>query len=103
MMSTGSQAHCFLGRSVPVLAAESSGVGECPGGVMEVQTKMGARFDKVRRPGQRAHAQQRCWRTAELVDDTSQTYLQFLIVPCYYIIYSGCFICCFIWFLGLTY
>ena len=32
------------------------------------------------------------------VVDTSPTYLQFLIVPCYYIIHLGCFICIYMLF-----
>ena len=28
-----------------------------------------------------------------ILPDTSPTYLQFFVVPCYYIIYFGCFIC----------
>lgn len=65
--SIGARAHCCLGRIVPELAAVSSGVGKHQGGVMEVQTRMGARFGMVRQPGQRARVKERSWRTAERV------------------------------------
>ena len=42
--SIGARAHCALGRVVPVLAAASSGVGECQGGVNGVETMMVASF-----------------------------------------------------------
>ena len=35
--------------------------------------------------------------------DTSQTYLYFLMVSCYYLVFFGCFMYLFISFLGLTY
>ena len=57
--------HCAVGRTVPMLAAASSGVGERQGGVMEVETRMVARGGTLWPAGQRARAQQRRWRRAE--------------------------------------
>ena len=36
--------HCWAGRTLPVLAAASSGVGECQGGVKGVEMMMVASF-----------------------------------------------------------
>ena len=36
--------HCWAGRTLPVLAAASSGIGECQGGVNGVETMMVASF-----------------------------------------------------------
>ena len=39
--------HCAVGRTVPVLAAASSGVGERQGGVKRVETSMVSRGDTL--------------------------------------------------------
>ena len=39
--------YCWAGRTLPVLAAVSSGVGECQGGVKNVETMMVAGFGMV--------------------------------------------------------
>ena len=57
--------HYAVGRTVPVLAAASSGVGERQGGVMEVETRMVARGGTLWPAEQQARAQQRRWRRAE--------------------------------------
>ena len=58
-------AHCAIGRTVPVLAAASSGIDERQEGVMGVETRMVARGDTLWPAEQRARAQQRGWRRAE--------------------------------------
>ena len=50
--------HCVVGRTVPVTAAASSGIGECQGGVKGVETGMVARLGMLGQAGQRARAQQ---------------------------------------------
>ena len=57
--------HYTVGRTMPVLAAASSGVGEWQGGVKEVETRMVARRDTLWLAEQRARAPQRRWRRAE--------------------------------------
>ena len=52
---------------MPVLAAASSGIGECQGGVKDVETMMVAGFGMVGQAGKRAHEQQRLGRIAERV------------------------------------
>ena len=52
---------------MPVLAAASSGVGECQGGVKDVETMMVARFGMVGQVGKRACEQQRLRRVAERI------------------------------------
>lgn len=66
-MSTGSRGrrraqcrvHCCGGRTMPVLTAASSGVGECQGRVKGAWTKIVARFGKARQSGKRPCEQQR--------------------------------------------
>ena len=50
-----------------MLAAASSGVGECQGRVKGARTKMVARFGKFRQAGKRARDQQRLVRVAERI------------------------------------
>mgnify|MGYP006968176250 CR=1 FL=1 len=38
-MSTGARVHCCLGRAMPVLAAASSGIGECQGELRELRQR----------------------------------------------------------------
>ena len=72
-MSTGARrkgtnivrGHCAVGRTVPLLDAASSGVGERQGGVKGVETRMVARGDTLWLAEQRARAQQRRWRRVE--------------------------------------
>ena len=57
--------HYAVGRTMPVLAAVSSGIGEWQGGVLEVETRMVVRCGTLWLAGQRARAPQRRWRRAE--------------------------------------
>ena len=50
-----------------MLAAASSGIGECQGGVKGVKTMIVASFGKVGQAGKRAREQQRLGRVAERV------------------------------------
>ena len=59
--------HCVVGRSVPVLAAASSGVGECQEGVNGIERRMVVKFGTLRQVGKRAREQQRLGRVAERV------------------------------------
>ena len=63
--STVARVHYWLGRTTPVLAAASSGIGERQGGVKGVEMRMVARGDTPRLAEQRARAPQRRWRRAE--------------------------------------
>ena len=58
----------FVGWIVPVLAAASSGVGECQGRVKGVWTKMVARFATLWQSGKRARVKQSARRHSEHVD-----------------------------------
>ena len=53
---------------MPVLAAASSGVGECQGRVNGAKTKMVARFGTLRQAGKRARAKQSARRHSERID-----------------------------------
>ena len=44
MATSTVRTHCWADRTLPVLAAVSSGVGECQGGVNGVETMMVASF-----------------------------------------------------------
>ena len=59
--------HCVVGRTVPVPAAASSGIGECQGAVKGVETGMVVRLGMLGQAGQRARAQQSARRHAERV------------------------------------
>ena len=50
-----------------MLAAASSGVGECQGGVKDVETMMVAGFGMVGQAGKRAREQQRFGRVVERI------------------------------------
>ena len=60
--------HCWVGRTVPMLAAASSGVSERQRGVKGVETKMVANFGALRQSGKRARAKQSAWPHSERVD-----------------------------------
>ena len=60
--------HCWAGRTLPVLAAASSGVGECQGGVKDVETMMVAGFGMVGQAGEASTLEQSARRHPEHVD-----------------------------------
>ena len=60
--------HCCIGRTAPVLAAVSSGIGERQEGVKRVGTMIVAKFGKVWQSGKRARAQQSARRQLERGD-----------------------------------
>ena len=60
--------HCWAGRTLPVLAAASSGVGECQGGVKDVETMMVAGFGMVVEAGEASTLEQSARRHPERVD-----------------------------------
>ena len=60
--------HCWAGRTLPVLAAASSGIGECQGGVKDVETMMVARFGMVGQAGEASTREQSVRRHPERVD-----------------------------------
>ena len=66
-MAMSTAPHCWAGRTLPMLAAASSGVGERPREVKGLETKMVARFGtlgqarKASTREQSAHACQRPW------------------------------------------
>ena len=68
MTRVGARAHYTLGRVVPVLAAVSSSVSECQGGVKCIKTMMVAWFVKARRAGKQPRAKQERRRHLERVD-----------------------------------
>ena len=57
--------NCAVSRTVLMLAAASSGIGERQGGVKEAKTRMGARVGALRQPGQLARTLQRRSHRAE--------------------------------------
>ena len=59
--------HCYVGRTAPVLAAASSGVGKRQGGVKKVETMIVVQFGKLRQAGKRARAKQMLGRHSERV------------------------------------
>lgn len=65
--------HCWVGRTMPVLAAASFGVGERQRGVKGVETKMVAKFGALRQSGKRARAKQSTRRHSERVDTHAST------------------------------
>ena len=60
--------HCWAGRTLLVLAAASSGVGECQGGVKSIETMMVVKFGMVGQAGKRARAEQSAWQHSERGD-----------------------------------
>ena len=52
MATSTVRSHCWAGQTLPVLAAASSGVGECQGGVKDVETMMVAGFGMVGQAGE---------------------------------------------------
>ena len=60
--------HCWAGRTLPVLAAASSGVGEFQGGVEDVETMMVAGFGMVGQAGEASTLEQSARRHPERVD-----------------------------------
>ena len=60
--------HCWAGRTLPLLAAASSGVGECQGGVSDVETMMVAGFGMVGQAGEESTLEQSARHHPESVD-----------------------------------
>ena len=60
--------HCCVGRTVPVLAAASSGVGERQGEVNGIETRMVAKFGTLGQTGEASTREQSARRHPERVD-----------------------------------
>ena len=60
--------HCWIGQTVPVLAAASSGIGERQREVNGVETRMVAKFGTLRQTGEASTHEQSARRHSEHVD-----------------------------------
>ena len=68
MATSTVRSHCWAGQTLPVLAAASSGVGECQGGVKDVEIMMVAEFGMVGQAGEASTLEQSARRHPERVD-----------------------------------
>ena len=73
MMTSTVRPHCWAGRTLPVLAAASSGVGERQGGVKDVETMMVVRFGMVGQAGEASTREQSARQRSERVDTHANT------------------------------